>query len=96
MGTEPFHNRSGIRLRATFAAALLMALTLVILLGGGEAPAQFPNSQLDDIDAEQDDLQAEIEEANGQIDSLIAEEAALRRQTGDGCRRARGQAGRAR
>jgi len=80
MGTEPFHNRSGVRRDAAVATALLAALSLVIALGGGEARAQLANSQLDRIDTKQSDLQAEIDQENGQIDSLIAEEAALRVQ----------------
>ncbi|HEX6117762.1 MAG TPA: hypothetical protein VFY99_11740 [Solirubrobacterales bacterium] len=80
MGTEPFHNRSGVRRGAALATALLAALSLVIALGGGEAPAQVANSQLDRLDARQGDVQAEIDQANREIDSLIAEEAALREQ----------------
>jgi cell wall-associated NlpC family hydrolase len=75
MRTEPFHNRSGVRRGIALATAQLAAVSLVIALGGGEAPAQ-----LDRIEAKQDDLQAEIDQENGQIDSLIAEEAALREQ----------------
>ena len=79
MGTEPFHNHSGGRRVIALATALLLAsLTLVIALGGGEAPAQ--STELDRIEAEQGDLQAEIDRQNEQINSLIAEEAALREQ----------------
>ena len=79
MRTEPFHNRSGVRRgAAALATALLAALPLVIGLGSGEASAQLAGSQSDRIDARQGDLQSEIDEANRQIDSLIAAEAALR------------------
>ena len=77
MRTQPFHSPSGARRGAALATALL-ALSLVIALGGGTAPAQLAGAQLDRIDDKQGDLQAEIEQQNRQIDSLIAEEAALR------------------
>ena len=81
MGTEPLHSQSGVRRGAALATALLLAaLSLVVALGGGEAPAQLANPQLDRIDAKQDDLQAEIDRQNGEINSLIAEEAELREQ----------------
>ena len=79
MGTEPFHNHSGgPRVAALATALLLVALSLVIALGTGEAPAQ--DTELDRIEARQGDLQAEIDRQNSQINSLIAEEAELREQ----------------
>ena len=80
MRTDLFHNPAGARRGAAIAtAALLAALSLVIGLGGGEAPAQQASAtQLDGINAKQGDLHAEIEQQNAQINSLIAEEAALR------------------
>jgi peptidoglycan hydrolase CwlO-like protein len=68
-------SRSGVRRGTALATALVATLSLVIVVGAGEAPAQ-----LDRIEARQGDLQAEIDQANRQIDSLIAEEAALREQ----------------
>ena len=79
MGTEPFHNPSGVRRGAALATALLLAaLSLLIALGTDDAPAQ--STQIDRIDAKQGDLQAEIDQQNEQINSLIAEEAELREQ----------------
>jgi peptidoglycan hydrolase CwlO-like protein len=83
MRTKLLHNSGGARRGALLAiAALLAALSLVIALGGGEAPAQLSSatSQLDQVNARQGDLQAEIEQQNDQINSLIAEEADLRAQ----------------
>ncbi len=78
MRTELSHNPAGARRGAAIAtASLLAALSLVIGLGGGEAPAQ---SQIEEINGKQSDLQAQIDEQNEQINSLIAEEAELRAQ----------------
>jgi hypothetical protein len=77
MRTEPLHIRGGARRGVALAIALLFAaLVLVIALGGGQAPAQ----ELDRVEAKQDDLQAEIDQQNSEINSLIAQEAELREE----------------
>jgi peptidoglycan hydrolase CwlO-like protein len=72
------------RAAALILATLLASLSLVLALGGDEAPAQAveqlqdATTEIGEINAQQGQVAATIEEQNAQIDQLIGEEAALR------------------
>jgi len=79
---------TGLDNRARRRVACVLALVLVALCAfatfGGRAPAQDPTElqqkvdELEGVQAQQGDLEAEIERQNAEVNELIAQEAAMR------------------
>jgi peptidoglycan hydrolase CwlO-like protein len=79
---------TGLDNRARRRVACVLALVLAALCAfaafGGRAPAQDPTElqqkvdELEGVQAQQGDLEAEIERQNAEVNELIAQEAAMR------------------